>query len=92
MLLLDADIVIHIFRLGIWEEVIERCDVYLAGTVLNEAHFFEDEDGTRRDFCLSSYAAAGQITVFDMLPSELASFRQRFDPVYLEKLDEGEAE
>ena len=92
LLLLDADVVIHIFSLGIWEKLIERCDVYLAGTVLSEAHFYEDEHGTRHDFSLRSYADADRITVFDMLPSELTSFRQRFDPVYLEKLDEGETE
>jgi len=92
LLLLDADVVIYIFSLGIWEDIIERCDIHLARTVLEEAHFYEDGEGTRHDFSLSSYVDSGRISVFDLLPSELASFRQHFDPVYLEKLDPGETE
>jgi hypothetical protein len=33
-LLLDANIVIHLFKLGIWERLIELCDIHLARTVM----------------------------------------------------------
>jgi hypothetical protein len=92
LLLLDADVVIDLFALGIWDSVLERCEVYLAGTILQEAHFYVDEHEVRQDFDLKTYAVAGKLTVFDVVPSELAAFKRRFDPQYLEKLDPGETE
>lgn len=93
LLLLDANIVIHLLELGIWETVIERCEIHLARTVVElEARFYEDEDGNRHDFDLPSYAQANRIHVFDVGVSELGAFRAQFDPVYFEKLDPGETE
>ena len=92
LLLLDANIVIHLFRIGIWDRVVEQCDVHLARTVLNEAHFFLDDQGQRCDFDLSPYAQAGSISVFDLEPSDLSAFRNQFDAIYIEQLDDGETE
>jgi hypothetical protein len=36
-LLLDANVVIHLFASGIWERLVESCDIYLARTVRDEA-------------------------------------------------------
>jgi hypothetical protein len=92
LLLLDANVVIELFRQGIWTKLIEVCDVHLSRTVVGEAHFFADDDGNRHDFDLGPDMASGKITVFDVFPSELVSFRSHFDPTYLERLDPGEAE
>jgi hypothetical protein len=40
LLLLDANVVIQAFKLGLWAKLIERCDVWLAATVVQEAAFF----------------------------------------------------
>ena len=93
LLLLDANIVIELFRQGIWERVIELCDVYLSRTVAEEeAHFFVDEQRERQDFDLRLYAQDGRITVFDVMATEVASFCAGFQPSYMESLDPGEAE
>ena len=93
LLLLDANGVIELFRLGIWEHVVERCDVHVSRSVADiEAHFYEDEHGERQDFDLAGQAETGTIRVFDVAPSDLDEFRARFDPVYFEKLDPGETE
>ncbi len=93
LLLLDANIVIELFRLGIWDKVVDLCDIHLARTVADrEAHFFLDEEGQRQDFDLTPYAQDGRIDVFDVAPSDLTAFLDSFDPVYFEKLDPGEAE
>ncbi len=40
LLLLDANVVIELFRLGIWGRVIERCRIFVARTIVEvEAHF-----------------------------------------------------
>jgi len=93
LLLLDANIVIRLFGFGIWEKVIEPCDVHLARSVAeHEAQFWEDEHGGRHDIDLRPHMQDGRVTVFDVAPSELAAFRSEFDLTYLERLDLGEAE
>lgn len=93
LLLLDANIVIELFRQGIWDKVVDLRDIHLARTVAQEeAHFYKDENGERHDFDLRPYAKDERITVFDVLLSELSGFLSHFGPTYLEKLDPGEAE
>jgi len=93
LLLLDANVVIHLFRLGVWQRVIELCDVHLARTIVeSEAQFYETDDGERQYFDLRPHVNTGEVAVFDVTPSDLAAFRGSFDPSYFEKLDPGETE
>lgn len=92
LLLLDANVVIEISRHGLWDQVAARCEIHLAQTVLDEAQFYDDDEGDRHYIDLAPYIAAKAITVFDLTPSQLDGFRARFGPVYFEKLDPGETE
>ena len=92
LLLLDANVVIEISRQGLWDQMVARCDIHIAQTVLDESQFYDDEEGDRHDIDLSSYVSAKTVTVVDMTPSQLEGFRAQFDPVYFEKLDPGETE
>lgn len=92
LLLLDANIVIEISRHGLWDQIIARCEIHLARTVVEEAHFFLDANGNQQPIDLTPHINAQAITVFDLAPSDLAGLRAKFDPVYFEKLDPGETE
>jgi hypothetical protein len=92
LLLLDANVVIELFRLGIWERVIERCEISLARTIVDESYFYADDNGDRIDFDLSPFEASQQIIVFDVTPSRARSLRDMFDSTFIEKLDAGEVE
>ena len=92
LLLLDANVVIEISRQGLWDQVIARCDIHLAQTVLDESQFYDDDQGERHYIDLTSYITAKSIAVFDLTPSQMNGFRAQFDPVYFEKLDPGETE
>jgi hypothetical protein len=93
LLLLDANVVIYLFKLGIWQQVIERCDVHLARTIVeSEAQFYETDDGHREYFNFQKHISNREITVFDVIPSDLNTLRNSFDPGYFEKLDPGETE
>jgi len=93
LLLLDANVVIEMFCVGIWDQIVERCDIWLSKIIVeDEAHFFIDENETRHDFDLNSYLEAGKINQFEVSTADLTAFLDRFSPVNLEKLDPGEAE
>jgi len=92
LLLLDANVVIEISRHALWDPVVDRCEIHLARTVIDEAVYFLDDDGFQRGIDLRPYIEAGSIKVFDLVPSDLETLRSRFDPTYFEKLDPGETE
>lgn len=92
-LLLDANVVIELFRQGLWERILECCDVHLSRTVAAvEAHFYEDDEGRRHDFDLTSYETSGLVTVFDVSLAQDRQLTRYFDIVYLERFDPGERE
>lgn len=90
-LLLDANVVIYLFELGIWDRLVAECDIHLSRTVIQETQFFM-RDGLRHDIDLSPFEADGRIRVFEVAINDLLAFRQNFDPSYLERLDPGETE
>src|ERR1700727_2461673 len=91
-LLLDANVIIALFKQGIWDRVVAECDLYISEVVLSEAHFFEDDAGARHDFDLDPYVVNGSIKKFSVSPSKGKSFVDTFGRDYIEKLDAGEAE
>lgn len=91
-LVLDANIVIQLFQLGLWDAVVERCELILADSVVDEADFFVDSKGVERAIDLQPDVAAGRIRVIALTLTEITAFRSQFDPLYVQKLDPGETE
>jgi hypothetical protein len=91
-LLLDANVIIELFKQGIWDRVVAECDIYAAETVVGEAHFFEDDAGVRHDFDLGASIADGRIQQFSVAAASVKKFVATFGLDYIEKLDAGEAE
>ena len=47
-LLLDANVVIRLFEMGLWDAVASRCDLVLPSLVVRESDFFVDACGVER--------------------------------------------
>lgn len=92
LVLLDANVVIHLFEQGVWDRVVERYEIHLAQTVVEEAGFFETAEGDRYEIALTPDIEGGRISVFSLCPSDLDGFLGRFDATYFERLHDGEAE
>ena len=91
LVLLDANIVIQLFELKIWDRLIARFDIVLAQTVIDESeHFLDDDFAIEID--LQPYIASQAIAVHEREPSRISAYCARFDASYLDKLDPGEAE
>lgn len=83
LLLLDANVVIHLFELGLWAQAIARCDVHLSKIVVEqESQYYEDPNGAKHDIDLSDDVEAGRIQVFEESPSHLMAFTDSFYPSY----------
>ncbi|MGA1844224.1 MAG: hypothetical protein ACMUIS_06640 [bacterium] len=92
LLLLDANVVIKLFELDLWDAVVEKCEIILSRTVAeNEVQFFY-KNGLQEEIDLSSYVNQGVVAIVDVTTSDVIEFRNRFDPTYLDRLDVGETE
>jgi hypothetical protein len=93
LLLLDANVVIYLFEVGLWDKLVDRCEVLLSRTVAErEAQFYEDDDGEKHYFDLQPDISSRRVTVVEASISDIKAFRDLFDPLYLSRLDDGEAE
>lgn len=91
-LLLDANVVIWLFELGLWDTVVAKCDILLARSVAeNEALYYKAEDRDVK-INLTSHNQAHRVTIIDVNASDLKGFYDQFDPTYAKRLDAGEGE
>lgn len=91
LLILDANVVIHLHEFGIWPSLVVTCDVHLPRTVVGEADFFE-VDGERITIDLRDDIRQKRIQIFDLTLQEVQAFRDKFDSLYVDGLDPGETE
>ena len=90
LLLLDTCVILELFRLGIWDDFLKQCDVHVSALIMDEARFYEDDDGDKHTIDWTKYT--GTLTVHDVNVSDLLLLTDPFGPEILEKLDPGEAE
>ena len=91
-LLLDTGIIIGAHELGVWDHLIQRCEVTITSTVKDEANFWYDEHGVRCEINLDGNVKAERIKCVDVPLSQVADFCEKFGPTYLERMDPGEAD
>jgi hypothetical protein len=71
--LLDADVVIRLFELGLWDKLVERTRVTLAQTVYDQAaHYFNPETQARKHIDLQPYRDENRIDIIDSDVTETA--------------------
>lgn len=92
LLLLDANIIVELFKQGIWSEVISRCDVHVSETVVGESRFYDNHNEETVEINLQPDRDDERITVHDVSTSSLIRLRSRLGKAMLEKMDAGEAE
>lgn len=92
LLILDTNVVIFLMTRGIWEKLIEVCEVHLSQTIVDETAFYDDDDGNRHYIDLSNDISKAKILVFEVALHDINSFLDQFDPIYTDQLDPGELE
>jgi len=92
-LLLDAGPIIKLFELGLWEKFIERCDVTMARTVVEEAvHTGQCGSLGYIDFPFEEAAEQKRIKIIDMPLLAIQSFLRDSTIGTKYAIDPGEAE
>jgi hypothetical protein len=83
-LILDAGEVITPHQLGLWRQVVDRCEIHVSRVVAEvEALYHVDAAGEPGDYGqdidLGHDIDSGRITLFDVPLGEIRRFRDRFD-------------
>jgi len=96
LLLLDADIIIHLFEFGFWDAVISHYKVYVVSTVIREViHYYPNGDYRNEKKIpvdLSDYVVKGKIIEVEATVQEQSDILSRLNPVGLDGLNPGELE
>lgn len=91
--LLDANVVIAVHELGVWDQLIARCEVFAPETVVEESRFHSrDLVGFSEPIDLRGAAAAGRISILSASAADVVSLQRRFAPWFLELVHPGELE
>ncbi|MCF7973059.1 MAG: hypothetical protein K9N55_04535 [Phycisphaerae bacterium] len=92
LLLLDADVIIFAHELGIWEQLIDACQISVTEIIISEATMWFDENDEQHAIDLSPLITAGKIQAVSVSLSQVINFRKRFNLVYLDGMHDGETE
>ena len=92
--LLDANIIIEAYKLGIWEELIERVEITVSSIVANDEVLFfsKQEDKIPTPINLRNLIEQEKINELSATQDEMTSFLNIFDSVFTQGLDPGEIE
>lgn len=92
--MLDAGPIIKLFELNLWDKFIEKCDVAIPRTIVeDETIFFGTEDNkTFLEQGLASYEKNGLVKIIDVPLSLINTFIKKFDLAYQASIHPGEKE
>jgi hypothetical protein len=92
----DADVVIHLHELGIWDNFVRQNSVHLSALVVEEAHFYKQGAGeSTRMFEIDLRAAIsdGSITIINIDVSALSPMYEEAQKLQIDQsIDAGETE
>lgn len=91
-LLLDANIVIKLHQLELWDAFVDRCEILLPSVVVeDEVKYFH---GTESDTLieLGPYVSDGRIHQVEADTGQVQAFLNKFTPDYVGEMDPGETE
>jgi hypothetical protein len=88
-LLLDAGPIIKLFELGLWDKILDVCDITTSQTIVEESKYFS---GEFEDTKINLELYENKIQVLDIASSEVKSFLNKFMQKYQSDIHAGEKE
>lgn len=93
LFLLDANVVIELHRIGLWQRLTGCCQIIVPSIVAErEAQFWDSGEGVGKPIPLGDDLAAGRIAIREADAAAMKDTLDLFDPVMQQSLDAGELE
>ena len=90
--LLDANVIIEAYKLGIWEKLLDRINALVPSTVAHDEALFFRRGKIPQPIDLMRLIRIGKINELSTTVAELGSLQSVFDRVFVQGLDSGELE
>jgi hypothetical protein len=90
LLLLDAGPIIKLFELKLWDKLLQACDVTVSRTVIQEAKW-ASQKLVDIPIDIESYEGKG-LQIIDHESATLASFYEKFSPLYKDLIEPDDGE
>jgi len=92
LLLLDADVIIDLHKLGLWDQITKNHQINIPSIILHkEVYFYEDDIGIRHNINLAEEIGV-TINELSCSAEEFLLFKEKFDRVFQEEIHDGEKE
>ncbi len=92
IVLCDSCIVIELFRLNLWEQIISSFEITISSTIVDEVSFYIDNQQNKHNINLKKYIDDKKIKEVSVSITLIQNFYQKFDPSFQDRLDPGETE
>jgi hypothetical protein len=96
LLILDAGVVITLHQLGIWQQVVDRCDIHVSRVVVEVESLFHRDPNNDQDYGqaidIQPDVESGAVSLFEVSIGDVERFRKTFDEFYAAGIHDGEAE
>ncbi len=92
LVLLDANIIIEAHELGIWQDLIQRADIYVPSIVVRDEAIFYSKAQNKNLIDLPMQVREGKIKELHADNSELDELTNKFTPGFAMDIHAGEAE
>jgi len=80
LVLLDADVIIDLFRLGLWNQVINNTSIVIPAIISQESYYYLDKNGIRKYIDLRLYKDKISILSGEEVTAEdIAIIKNKFD-------------
>ncbi|MCC6739333.1 MAG: hypothetical protein IT452_09820 [Planctomycetia bacterium] len=89
-LLLDADVVIEVWRRGAWRHLVSHGEITMVETVRDEARFYEDADGNRHEIDLAPDVASGNVKIVSVALAQIQQLIESVPAAWRPDMNPGE--
>lgn len=90
--ILDADVIIDLLSLEVFEILISHCELYLSSTVIEEVQFYKVQGQKRQIDFRSEYVETGQVQEKSASANDLQEVNALLPPLYRKGIGAGELE
>lgn len=87
-LLLDANVVITLLEIGLWDAFLKNNDVFVSQTIIDEVKYYVNKE--EQTVAVDWQAYEKQFSAYDTELHELEALCKKFTPDFAERLDAGE--
>ncbi len=92
LILLDANVIIELYRLGVWSQILVQCKVFTTDYIAHNESLFYSVSNTHVPIEIDKYIDNGDLTIIEATAEDIGALESVFSDDFLESIHDGEKE